>query len=275
MTCAWKPLLAILPPKYRDQVDKNGREDGQEVRLRLDKPPVLVKTSAQLSLPGRVQQEDLQYVVNMTCRYSPWMSATASSGYLTANGGHRIGLCGETLIKNGKIDGIRTMHSLNIRIARDFSGIASTVAHCKESVLIIGPPGSGKTTFLRDLIRQRSCYENVSVVDERGELFPVGFERGIQTDVLTGCKKSEGLEILLRTMTPDCIAVDEITAEEDAKSLLHAAWCGVSLLATAHAANLQDLRSRSIYRPLMESGVFDNVIVMRKDKSFQPERMIL
>lgn len=274
MMCAWNPLLAILPPKYRDQVDKNGKEDGQEIRLRLDKPPVLVKRSGQLPLQGMVQQEDLQYVVNMTCRYSPWMSATASSGYLTANGGHRIGLCGEALIKNGKIEGIRTLHSLNIRIARDFPGITSQIARRKESVLIIGPPGSGKTTFLRDLIRQRSVFENISVVDERGELFPPGFERGGQTDVLTGCKKSEGLVILLRTMTPDCIAVDEITAEEDANALLHAAWCGVSLLATAHASNIQDLRSRPIYRPLVENSIFDNLIVMRKDKSFLSERMI-
>lgn len=275
MTCAWNPLLAILPPKYRDQVDKNGKEDGQEVRLRLDKPPILVKKTGCISLQGNVHQEDLQYVVNMTCRYSPWTSSTASNGYLTANGGHRIGLSGEALIKNGKMHGIRTIHSLNIRIARDFPGIAGMFSHLKGSVLVIGPPGSGKTTLLRDMIRQRSYYENVSVVDERGELFPVGFEKGFQTDILTGCGKPEGMQILLRTMTPDSIAVDEITAEEDAKGLLYAAWCGVSLLATAHASDIQDVKCRPIYRPLFDSNIFHNVIIMQKDKTFRLERIHL
>lgn len=273
MTCAWNQLLTILPPKYREQVDKNGREDGQELRFRLDKSPMLIKKSGCISLMGNVLQEDLQYVVNMTCRYSPWTSSTVANGYLTATGGHRIGLSGEALIKNDKMDGIRTIHSLNIRIARDFSGIAGLFSHLKGSVLVIGPPGSGKTTLLRDLIRQRSFHENVSVVDERGELFPVGFDKGLQTDILVGCRKPEGMQMLLRTMTPDSIAVDEITAEEDIKGILNAAWCGVSLLATAHASDIQDLSRRPIYRPLLDSKIFHNVIIMQKDKTFRLERV--
>jgi len=274
MNCAWKELLSIVPPRLRQQTDSLGREGALELRLRLDSPPQLVRKKDSLSLEGNVTTEDLHYVVNMTCRYSPWTAGSAAFGYLTAPGGHRIGICGEALIKDGKMEGIREVHSLNIRIARDFPGIGQAL--CRESgpVLIIGRPGSGKTTLLRDIIRQLSGKETVSVVDERGELFPAGFRRGERMDVLLGCSKSEGIDRMLRTMTPDTIAIDEITAEEDTRALMQAAWCGVRLLATAHAANLEDLRSREVYRPLVDRKLFTTVVIMRQDKSYYVERMV-
>ena len=92
-------------------------------------------------------------------------------------------------------------------------------------------------------------------------------------DVLLGCSKPEGIDRVLRTMTPDTIAIDEITAEADTEGLMQAAWCGVRLLATAHASNLDELRSRIVYRPLLEKGLFSTVVVMRQDKSYYEERM--
>ena len=144
------------------------------------------------------------------------------------------------------------------------------------ALLILGPPGAGKTTLLRDIIRHRSNGGKiVSVVDERGELFPCGnlFDPGTRTDVLTGCSKAQGVDIALRTMSPKCIAVDEITAQEDCQALVSALWCGVDLLATAHAANCNDLQSRPIYRPLIQTGLFKQVIVLSRDKSWHLERM--
>jgi stage III sporulation protein AA len=182
-------------------------------------------------------------------------------------------MCGEALVKDGKMEGIKTLHSLNIRIARDFPGIAKPICRETGSILVIGRPGSGKTTLLRDLIRELSYRENVSVVDERGELFPSGFHRGDRMDVLLGCSKPEGIDRVLRTMTPDTIAIDEITAEADTKGLLQAAWCGVRLLATAHAANLEDLNSREVYGTILEKRLFSTVVVMRQDKSYYAERM--
>ena len=273
MNCAWKELLSILPPKLRHQTDVLGKDEGLELRLRLDKPPQLVRKKDTFRLEGKVAADDLHYVVNMACRYSPWTAGSASWGYITAPGGHRIGMCGEALVKDGKMEGIKTLHSLNIRIARDFPGIARALCGDDGSILVIGRPGSGKTTFLRDMIRQLSYKETVAVVDERGELFPAVFQWGDRMDVLSGCSKPEGIDRVLRTMTPDTIAIDEITAEADTGALLQAAWCGVRLLATAHAANLEDLNSREVYRPLLANRLFSTVIVMRLDKSYYAERM--
>lgn len=275
MNCAWKEVLSILPLRLRSQVDALGQEKGLEIRLRLDKPPQLIRKGDSIWLKGNTNQDELNYVVNMACRYSPWTAASASNGYLTAPGGHRIGLCGEVVMRESNMAGFKSIHSLNIRIARDFTGIAKPLSGERGSILIIGRPGCGKTTLLRDLIRQLSFRETVGVVDERGELFPVGFDRGEQMDVIFGCGKPEGIECLLRTMTPDTIAIDEITAQADTIGLMRAAWCGVRLLATAHASCLQDLKNREVYRPILESKLFQTVIVMKPDKSYGIERMII
>lgn len=279
MKCAWKELLAILPPWCRSEVDTLGRDSLQELRLRLDLPPELIRSNGSVKLKRSVKQEDLSYIVNTASRYSPWAAATAAQGYITAPGGHRIGLCGQAVVQCGEMAGMRQATSLCIRVARDLPGIAGKLSCGSGSVLIIGRPGSGKTTLLRDLIRQRSeaGIGSIAVVDERGELFPGGtnFATGSRTDVLTGCGKGQGIEMMLRTMGPSTIAVDEITSEKDCEALIKAGWCGVALLATAHASCKEDLYSRPVYKPLVNSHLFDTLIVLRPDKSWKAERMEL
>ena len=275
MNCAWKELLSILPPDLRQDVDQKGRSGLQEIRMRLGQAVRLQCMEGNYELSHRAGNEDFKYVINAASQYSPWTASTIASGYLTAAGGHRIGLCGQALIRNGRMDGIGTISSMNIRIARDLEGISGNLGSKRGSILILGPPGSGKTTLLRDLIRRRSARETVAVMDERGEIFPTeaGFDRGIHTDVLLGCSKTEGIPMILRTMNPDCIAVDEITAECDCDALIRAGWCGVALLATAHAFGSEDLKRRPAYAPLAASGLFDTIVVMRKDKSWYTERL--
>lgn len=275
MKCAWKELLAILPPAMRPDVDKYGADSLQELRLRLGKPVELVSGDGSRYLSVKVTEQDIRYVVNIASRYSPWAASTAAKGYITAPGGHRIGLCGEAVVSSGSVTGLRNLTSLCIRVARDFPWIAAGAAKIEGNILILGPPGSGKTTLLRDLIRQISCTETVTVVDERGELFPQGFDTGKRTDILTGCAKAYGLDMALRTMGPSCIAVDEITAQEDCAALIQAGWCGVRLIGTAHAAGKTDLLSRPIYRPLWECGLFDTLLILRRDKSWYTERMMI
>lgn len=279
MRCAWEALLALLPQSIREDVDRQGREQLQELRLRLAQQPEMILKSGSVGLRHTVTSEMLQYVVNGACRYSPWTATTAAAGYITAQGGHRVGLCGEVILRDTQMTDIKNLSSVCVRVARDFPGIGNKIP-VDGSLLIIGRPGCGKTTLLRDIIRKRS--ENgrgsVGVVDERGELFPrfqgkLCFPPGCRTDILSGCSKGQGVELLLRTMSPGTIAVDEITAEADCKGLLHAAWCGVDLIATAHAGSIRDFLMRPVYRPLVDSRIFTRVIVMQPDKSWREERM--
>lgn len=279
MRCAWQAYLNLLPPRLRQKVDDQGREELQELRLRLGRPPELILRRDSRFLTETVRQEDLRYVVNAASRFSPWSSSSAAQGYLTAPGGHRVGLCGEMTVQaDGRVTGVREVSSLCLRVARDFPGIAQG-AGTSGSVLILGKPGSGKTTLLRDLIRQRSQQGgSVAVVDQRGELFPRAdgmdcFPPGPRTDVLTGCGKAHGLEMAIRTLGPSCVALDEITEEGDCQALLRAGWCGVDLLATAHAKSREDLLRRTVYRPLVESRIFEKVLILQPDKSWRVERM--
>ena len=107
MRCAWEALLGILPPQLRKNVDVQGREEAQELRLRLGQAPELVMDGKSLLLPGSTSREELDYIVNAASRYSPWAAATAAQGYLTAPGGHRIGLCGQVVCRDGQVQGIR------------------------------------------------------------------------------------------------------------------------------------------------------------------------
>ena len=279
MKCAWAQLLAILPVWMRSEVDTCGKDTLEELRLRLGYPPELVCHRRNICLQEKVSQKDLHFVVNTASQYSPWAAETLASGFITAPGGHRIGVAGEAVTKSGLMTGVRSFRSLCIRVCRDFTGLFTAPVDILGSVLIIGKPGSGKTTLLRDLIRLRSekGRGSIAVVDERGEIFPPSsdFCSGSRTDVLTGVSKTQGIEMLLRTMGPETIAVDEITSQRDCDALIHSAWCGVSLLATAHASSRKDLLERKVYQPLVNSGVFDTLITLNMDKSWRAERMVL
>ena len=276
MRCAWKELKAIIPPWIERQLNGADQDKLNELRLRAGQAPQRIRGQECSALTGTVKPDDLEYVLQRASHFSPWAAHTLSQGFLTAPGGHRIGVCGQSVIKDGLVSGFQHVSSVSVRVARDFPDLCSPGDYGGGSVLIIGSPGWGKTTLLRSLIR---CISNegtkVAVVDERGELFPAdAFDRGRCTDVLTGCSKAAGVEMLLRTMTPDVIAVDEITSARDTDALISAGWCGVKVIATAHGASSADLLRRQVYRPIVESGLFDELLVLRPDRSWIGERMV-
>ena len=276
MKCAWNELLAILPAWLRTDADKLGREFLQEIRIRSGRSPELIFAGKSYYLQQAATDQDISFCINTATKYSPWASESMAKGYIACPGGHRMGLCGEAVIRNGMLQGLKNVKYLCIRVARDIPGCSDRIKDIRKSLLILGPPGSGKTTLLRDMIRRISSSGSgsIAVVDERRELFPQGvFDEGPRTDVLTGCTKAQGLDLLIRTMGPMYVAIDEVTAPEDCDALIRAGNCGVKLLATAHASCMEDLQRRPVYRELINSSLFESIVVLQQDKSLRTERM--
>lgn len=251
----------------------------EELRLRIERPLSLTYPEGETPLPQtRVLRSDLEQVLDKASEYSRYAAAeTIRRGYITASGGFRIGLCGTALPSGGSNEGLRDPSSLSIRIPRVHEGAALPVlpeileGGRPLSVLILSPPGGGKTTLLRDLVRLLSQGTSinppcrVALADERGELAAVHrgrpqLEVGPLTDIMDGCPKSLAVPMLLRAMSPQVIALDEIALDADVEAVRAAAGCGVALLSTVHASSLEDLDARPIGRALLSCGVFRRAV---------------
>lgn len=263
----------------------------QEIRLRCNRPVLVVLDGKEwfftekgtLSLEEcrayRAGAGELKKIMERACDYSGYaFEEEIKRGYVTIAGGHRIGLAGRAVLGNGCIQTIKYISALNIRIAHGIQGCAGKVEdyvylHGRPChVLIISPPGCGKTTLLRDMIRMYSNgTENapgvtVGVVDERSEIGGTYRETqtcdlGIRTDVLDGCPKAFGVEMLLRSMSPKVLALDEI-GTEDVSSLEQALRCGCKVLATLHGDGLSDFKEKPGFQRLVEEKVFDRYIFL-------------
>lgn len=200
-------------------------------------------------------------------------------GYLTTRHGHRLGICGQ--YPQGENRLLRGLSSINIRVARQVRGLGRNLNLCDgdhfRSTLILAPAGVGKTTLLRELCRELSVKFRVAVADERYEIaacadgeprFSVG-----NCDILSGGCKKEVIPMLLRSMSPQILALDEITRGEDCESLVECAGCGCGILATAHGGALSDLHRRPAYRQLLEAKLFQQVILISQNGSERQYRM--
>jgi len=248
------PWLQLLPPELQPAAARLDASRLEELRLRAGRRPCAVIANREELLQAPVTtQAQLERIVGAASGHSSY--AAMSDGFLTLPGGHRMGFCGEAVVKEGRMTSFRSLSSINLRLAREVIGAAEPVLMAlhgrAENVLFIGPPGCGKTTMLRDTIRLYSdrLLQRVGVADERDELAAVrdgvpGFDVGQHTDVLSGGPRSQALEQLLRVMNPTVLAMDEIVTDAEVTALLHAGRCGVRLLATAYAADCGELRQR-------------------------------
>lgn len=271
-------VMALLPSIYEDKLKEYiCVKMPDELRLTVGQPLQVRSGCEETSIWPVLSQNDLDLVLRAACRQSVYAyNETVRHGYITIEGGHRIGICGFGVVEKGEVQTIRTVSTVLIRIAKQFLGCADKLLPCiSGSTLILGPPGSGKTTLMRDLVRQLSDKRKnrVALADERGELSAgsLGIPQlqvGARTDVMVNVPKADAAMMLLRTMNPQWIAMDEITSVEDISAMEQIAYCGVQVLATAHGKGIEDLTARPLYRKMMTRGIFHTIVVLQQDKTF-------
>lgn len=272
-------LFPYLPQKVINLLEKMDEYELNavtEIRLRMGRPLSLC-LGKKIQIPGHgviMEEEDIK---------EAWRLVTASSvyaleeelkrGYITLKGGHRVGLAGSAVWKDGKIKTQKNIASLNYRFAREVRNCGESLLPYLmtngnfENTLLFSPPGCGKTTLLRDLVRLISDLEteNLVVVDERGEIaagdhgFPL-YDVGNFTDVLHGFSKSEGMLLALRSLGPTILVTDEIGNKNDMDAVMDSVRCGVSLLLTAHGGSLEELQSRPVIKELLQDGIFHHLV---------------
>ena len=276
--------------KLLSQLPLSIKQSALEIRLRVGAPIALtcpgytwfVDEQSRLSnLPAagaKITAGDISDSVVRLCAYSVHShQEEMKQGYISMAGGHRAGLCGSAVLKDGEITAVRDISSLNIRIAQQVRGAADALMReifCRQltGVLIAGAPCSGKTTVLRDLARQLGSgnagrYVKVAVVDERGEIAAVQDgvpqnDMGYSCDILNGYSKREGILLAVRTLSPQVIICDEIGSEAEAEQLIECMHSGVHIVASAHAATLQELLRRPHIRRLIYEGAFEQVVLL-------------
>lgn len=272
----------------------------QEIRLRAERPLMiryqnqeyfLTETGQKGRSPERawwVTKREIQETMEFVGKYSLYAyEDELKQGFLTLQGGHRVGVSGKVVLEGDKVKSIRYISCINVRLSHQIKGCADMVLPFVRDetgirhTLIISPPRCGKTTLLRDLVRQISDGGyTVGVVDERSEICGCfqgipGNDVGIRTDIMDACPKKEGMMLLVRSMAPEVIAVDEIGKPEDIQALETALFCGCRLIATVHGSSLEDIQSKPLFQRLMEGLVFERFVILDSGREAGRVRTIL
>lgn len=288
-----KGLKELLWPELLEQVI-NWPDDVwtrvTEVRLRRDAPVLLrLAGGSEIFIPPSgteevLQGDHLQYVLKQVSRHSPYaFEEELKQGFITMDQGIRVGLVGQAIVENGTVLTLRALQGMNLRVAREVKGCANLLMNYildeQEkflNTLILSPPGCGKTTLLRDTVRQLSLglvsrpYQ-VGVVDERSEIAAscegkVTMELGPRTDVLDRCPKALGMMMMIRSMAPEVLVTDELGRKEDVDAVMESLHAGVAVITTAHGRSLKDLQYRPYLNKLYKKRVFDRIVLL----SFKP-----
>lgn len=264
----------------------------QEIRLRIGGPLLLIYGNREyyVTLEGRlrssgedayiVSRDELRETMEYISNYSLYaFEEEMRQGFITIQGGHRIGVAGRTVVENQDIRSMKYISFINVRLSHEVQGCADLVMPYLYQwgqithTLLISPPRCGKTTLLRDIIRQLSTGAvghrgvTVGVVDERSELgacyqgIPQN-DLGIRTDILDCCPKALGMMMLIRTMSPQVIAVDEIGSREDLEAIEYVMNCGCKLIATVHGSSIEDIMQKPVLEKMVRRQMFERYIIL-------------
>ncbi|SNR86698.1 stage III sporulation protein AA [Anaerovirgula multivorans] len=295
-------LEIMLCPEIREKirmVPKDIKDSMEEIRLRINQPLMLfvnnqdyfISKTGGLSYDTKdsyiVGKKNIENTLQFITNYSIYsVEEELRHGYITVQGGHRVGIVGKVLYDSTGIKTMKEFTGLNIRIAREKKGVATNILRYLinnqgefMNTLIISPPQCGKTTLLRDIIRNISHgipYLNlkglkVSVVDERSEIaacyqgVPQN-DLGLRTDILDACPKAQGMMMLIRAMSPEVIATDEIGREDDSRAIHEALLAGIKLITTVHGKSLEDALSKQVIGDLLKEGTFQRIIILSNKK---------
>ena len=259
-------------------------EELQEIRMRAERPIILKLREKDLILQYNITQAEILQIVERLCENSIYAYKNQiCEGFITVKGGHRIGLTGSCVIENGKIINVKHISSLNFRIAREVLNCSTRVLRevidienkSIYNTILVAPPGRGKTTMLRDIIRRLSNGideinfkgKTCGVVDERGEIAAMykGIPQndvGIRTDIIENVEKNQGIHMLIRTMAPEIIACDEIGSKEDVEAIHYALYSGVKGIFTMHGKNIEDIKNNKQIYELIENREIQKVVFL-------------
>ena len=255
-----KNVFCVLPD---DLIKKIHIDNINEITLRAGKKVTVKSDNIYYKIDYIVNSVELNECFKRFCDFSVYAYLNEIKyGFITIKGGHRIGICGTVVIKDGDVYNIKDISSVNIRIAKEFIGCSDKLDFDIKNLLVVSPPCCGKTTIIRDLCRKLGNKSKVSVIDERGEIAAMCngmsfFDIGAMTDVLSLVPKQKGIEYVLRSMSPDYIVMDEI-ADSDRDALKKVVTSGVRVIATAHGDDI----NKTLTRLEIDKTFFDNIVLL-------------
>ena len=270
-------FFTVLPDGLRREIERLAASRGvgassvSEIKIRASGRCSVIISGEKIRLAGSVGGEETEKILSLLCEGSLYAYRDRiREGYISLDGGIRVGICAEARYDSGRLVGVSNVSSLVFRIPTAPFAFAEELyeawQECRRGMLIYSPPGVGKTTALRSLvglIGGRRGGEEVAVIDERGEFFREDY-RSMSVDVLRGYRKAEGMEIALRSLSPEVIAVDEVGRLSEANAMLESLNAGVRVIATAHADSLDALKRRVNMKPFFDYGVFDVFVGIKK-----------
>ena len=278
-------VLKYFPDKIKRVLEENKEDSNlEEIRIRNNKPIILKYSTIEKTVRYYPNSDEMMTILQLICENSIYSyQKQIIEGFVTLKGGHRVGLAGSCVVENGQVININYINGFNFRISRQIIGcskdalkhIIDLSKNQVKNTLIVSPPGAGKTTLLRDIVRQISSgIKNlkfrgltVGVVDKRGEIASLykGESRneiGSKTDIIEGVKKSIGMKMLIRSMSPKVIVADEIGGQDDIEIIKYAVCSGCKGIFTAHGANFDDIYINPVLKELINSHIFEVIIFL-------------